>query len=87
MHISTELSDSFQTMDGPKGWDKEKSSIPLEAHYKSPVEQSFSKFQAKTLKSCIFIFWLILLKLHISASEIESFPMTYRLSNSGEEKW
>ena len=37
--------------------------------------------------SCnFFIFWALLLKLHLQASEMESFLMPYRVSNSGQEK-
>ena len=32
------------------------------------------------------MFWAILLKLHISASEMESFLTPYGLSKSGQEK-
>ena len=34
----------------------------------------------------MFFFWPILLKLHILASEMDSFLTPYGLSNSGEEK-
>ena len=34
----------------------------------------------------MFIFWPILLKPHILASEIESFATTYCLSKCGQEK-
>ena len=47
----------------------------------------FSCFSPKNWKSCnFFIFWPILLKLHIWASEMESFLTLYGLSNSGQEK-
>ena len=68
--------------------DKEKLLIPLEAHHKAQSSEIFLNFPAKMEKSCnFFVFWPILMKMNISASEIESFPTTYRLSNSGEEQW
>ena len=44
-------------------------------------------FPPKNWKSCnFFIFWPILLKLHIQASEMDSFLTPSGLSNSGKEK-
>ena len=63
-------------------------SFPLEAHHKAQSSEIFLSFFVKNLKSCnFFSFWPILLKLHIYASKIESFPTTYGLSNSAEDKW
>ena len=66
---------------------KEKLSIPLEAHHNAQSIKIFLSFPPKNLKSCnFFIFWPILLKLHILASKMDSFLTPYGLSNSGEEK-
>ena len=47
----------------------------------------FFCFPPKNWKSCnFFIFWPILLKLQILASEMESFLTPYGLSNSAHEK-
>ena len=44
----------------------EKLSIPLEAHHKAQSNEVLRSFQAKKLKELqFFIFWPILLKLHI----------------------
>ena len=87
MHTPTHVIDSFPLPYCPKSCDKEKLSIPLEAHHNAQSSKIFLSFLAKNWKSCnFFIFWPIMLKLHISASEIDSFLTPYGLSNSGQEK-
>ena len=55
----------------------------LNAHW----SEIFQSSPPKNSNSCnFFIFWPILLKLHIYASEMESFLTMYGLSNSGQEK-
>ena len=73
--------------DCPKSCDKEKLSIPLEAHHNAQSIKIFLSFPPKHIQSCNFwIFWAILLKLHISTSEMDSFLPPYGLSNSDEDK-
>ena len=69
-----------------KSCDKEKLSIPLEPHHKALSSQIFLSFQPKIKRAVIFYLWAILLKLHIQASEMESFLTPYGLSKSGQEK-
>ena len=62
-------------------------SIPLEAHHKAQSSGIFLSFQAKkTDKAVVFIFWPIMLKLHIYAFEIESFPTTVWLVKVSQRK-
>ena len=87
MHFSAQLINSFPLLYGLWSWAKEEFSIPLEAHHRALSSEIFPSFQAKKEKSCNFvIFWPILLKLHILASETDSSLTPYDLSNSGEEK-
>ena len=84
MHISAHIIESYPREYGSWSWAKEKLSIPLEVHDKAQLSEIFQVF-FQNLKSCnFFIFGPILLKLHIKASEIESFLTTYGLSNCGE---
>ena len=76
MHISNQLIDSFPLTYSLKSCDKEKLSIPLEAHDKAQLSEIFQVFLQKFKELYFFIFWTILLKQHIQASEIESFLTT-----------
>ena len=88
MHISTQLIERYPRKYGCWSCSKEKLSIPLEAHYKPQSSDTFLSFQAKkNEKSCnFFLFWWFMLKLHIKASEIQSFRPTYDLPKCGQEK-
>ena len=66
MHISAQPVGSFPLTYGMWGCDKEKLSIPLEAHHKAQLSEIFLSSQPKKLKELLFfIFWAILLKVHI----------------------
>ena len=74
-------------MCGLMSCDKEKLSIPLESHHNAPSSEIFLSFPQKNWKSChFFIFWAILLKLHILSSEMDSFLTLYGSWNSGDKK-
>ena len=58
MHISNQIIDSFPLTYSPKSCDKEKLSIPLEAHHKAQSSEIFLSFQQKKLKE-LKIFYLL----------------------------
>ena len=61
-HIRTRLIEGFPREHGSWSWAKEKLLIPLEAHDKAQLSEIFQVFFERAV---FFMFWLILLKLHI----------------------
>ena len=55
LHILTQVIDSFPLPHCPKSCDKEKLSIPLEAHHNSQSSEIFQSFPSKNWKSCNFL--------------------------------
>ena len=86
LHISTQLIKSFPTTDCPWSCGKEKLPLPLHAHPLRLGEQFKVFVQICPFKSRIFVLCPFLLKLHILAELIESFPMIYSSWSSVDKK-